>query len=219
MDKITNITLLPQDQLNRLQNEAGRAFLTVDRTMYTSNSDGLRRLVREVVAKRSGDKVTVEISDTDVTVPLAREANIVVTRNGIPCPDALVTAGSPAPSDQTDREATGRDYGDPGEGYGVAIPKQRNLIAGFSPLTRAGESWEMRETGFKPYQTSTGKKLNGNKPRVQEDTEPNRSSGSEDPEDEEIARRSWVNNKKYRSQSNERRSSSHKRENNTLGGI
>lgn len=161
MDKISNITLLPQDQLNRLQNEEEieeeREFLTVYRTMYTSNSDGLRPLVREVAAKRPGEKVTVEIGDDDVTVPLIRGANIVVTKNGIPYPDALVTAVSPTPSDQTDRETTGRDYGDPGEEYGIAahylgdIPKQRNLIAGISSLTREGESWEMRAIGFKPY--------------------------------------------------------------------
>lgn len=173
MDKITNITLLPQDQLNRLQNEAGRVeekeFLIMDRTMYTSNSDGLGPL-RKVAAKRPGDN--------KVEIGLIRGTNIVVTRKGIPDPV------SPTPSDQTDQGATGCDYGDPGEEYGKAPHylganrKQRNLIAGFSPLTREG--------GFEPYQTSTERKINGIRARVQVETEPNHSSGSEDTEDDEI---------------------------------
>lgn len=224
MDKITNVTLLPQDQLNKQRKEAGRIgeeeLMITDSTIYTSDPDGLGNLIRAFVGDRGDDNVTVEIGDSDVTVPLIRGANIVVTRKVVPDRDAV----SPALSDHTDWEAAGGDHGGPGEEYRIApqnpgdISKQRNLITGFHPLTRGGESWEMREIGFKPYQTSTERKINGIRSRVQAETEPDHSSGSEYTEDEEIPHRNRVNYRKYRSQSHERRSSSHKRENNTLGG-
>lgn len=97
------------------------------------------------------------------------------------------------------------------------IPKHSDFVTGFSPLITGAESREMRKNGFRPYQTST-KRKDKEKYRVQVEEDSDESSSSEYTEDEQIPRRKKINYKKSRSQSRERRSSSHQREHDTLGG-
>lgn len=108
MEKITNIILLPQDKLAKRLKDAGQEgneeILTTEDTLYTANVEGLRKLVRTVGGTSESKKVTVDIGDSEATVPIVKGVNIRVTRNGVPHQEALVTAESPSPSEYTDRE-------------------------------------------------------------------------------------------------------------------
>ncbi|XP_039525953.1 uncharacterized protein LOC120478221 [Pimephales promelas] len=226
MDKITHIALLPPDKFSKRLKDAGlketEELIATECTLYTPTVDGLRRLVQTVGEQTRSDKITVEVGDHDVTIPLVPGKEIQVTRDGIPDQRARGSAGSPSPSAHTDREEPAESVYSRLERAGAraaigsgAIPKHANFITGFSPANWEEETWGEKNSVFKPRQTSTEKKDKYGK-LVQEDSSD--SSSTCYSEDEMLPKRKKVNYKRSKSLSRERRSSSGQREHENLGG-
>ncbi|XP_039511777.1 uncharacterized protein LOC120467077 [Pimephales promelas] len=218
MDKITHIALLPPDKFSKRLKDAGlkdtEELIATECTLYTPTVDGLKRLVQTVGEQTRSDKITVEVGDHDVSLPIVPGKEIQVTRGGIPDQRARGSTGSPSLSVHTDREETAEcvyNRLDKAEAQAAtesgAIVKHTNFITGFSPSKWEEETWE--------NVTSTEKKDKYGK-LGQEDSSDSSSTGYS--EDEMLPKRKKVNYKRSKSQSCEGRSGSVQRDHENLGG-